>query len=421
MTEPQIIKLQKQIQLLNQYNTELKIQLEEQSIQLGEMRKKYDQVSSEYQNQYNQNNIINNKENIQKLLENALLEEKHQINTFKDSNSQLIEKINLYEKIIKEKDLYIDKLILENNNLKRDLIKCSNNNNNTYDYFEQKKKQQEIENLNIINDKKNLLNNFNILCEQMENIIRENRVLRQMADVPENFGIDLNKIKIGEKITIEDYKKKIRLLIQDIDELEIERAKLKHNIYFLASSFQLNEPPFHLLSKEQKVELAFYAQKLYEGKNNNNTNIEENNKTYDELKKIIEDKNKYIKQLENEIETKKVNERNRTPSMDVIRNNNFNYNYNNRNNNRYNEDEINNNINNNDNCNDKQMSEIINLLKEQKEEFKRILNNKRNQNNGNVYNIFHYNNNFFVNPKNESGFKNYIGNGYKIIRRSIGK
>ena len=29
-----------------------------------------------------------------------------------------------------------------------------------------------------------------------------------MADVPENFGIDLNKIKIGEKITIEDYKKK---------------------------------------------------------------------------------------------------------------------------------------------------------------------------------------------------------------------
>ena len=207
MNEPEVIKLQKQIQLLNQYNTELKIQLEEQSIQLGEMQKKYDQISLEYQKQYNQNNIIKNKEKIEKLLENTLLEEKQNTNKYKNSNSNLTNKINLYEKIIKEKDLYINKLTLENNNLKRDLIKSSNNNNSN-DYFEQKKKEEEEENINIINNKKNLTNNFNELCEQMENIIRENRVLRQMADVPENFGIDINKVKLGEKITIEDYKKK---------------------------------------------------------------------------------------------------------------------------------------------------------------------------------------------------------------------
>ena len=415
MNEPEVIKLQKQIQLLNQYNTELKTQLEEQSIQIGEMQKKYDQISSEYQKQYNQNNIIKNKEKIEKLLENTLLEEKQNTNKYKDSNLNLTNKINLYEKIIKEKDLYIDKLILENNNLKRDLIKSSNNNNSN-DYFEQKKKQQEEENINIINNKKNLTNNFNELCEQMENIIRENRILRQMADVPENFGIDINKVKLGEKITIEDYKKKIRLLIHNIDELEEERAKLKHNIYFLASSFQLNEPPFNLLSKEQRVDLAYYAQKLYEGKTDN---IEENNKKYYELKNIIEEKNIYIKKLEKELESKKINERHKTQSTDIIRSSNFN----NRINNRYNEfekDNINN-INNNDNCNDRQMNEIINLLKEQKEEFKRIITNKKNQNNGNIYNIFHYNNNFFLNQKNESGFKNYIGNESRIIRRSIGK
>ena len=211
MNESEVIKLQKQIQLLNQYNTELKIQLEEQSMQIGEMQKKYDQISSEYQKQYNQNNIIKNKEKIEKLLENTLLEEKQNTNKYKDSNSNLTNKINLYEKIIKEKDLYIDKLILENNNLKRDLIKSSNN-NNLNDYFEQKKKQQEEENINIINNKKNLTNNFNELCEQMENIIRENRILRQMADVPENFGIDINKVKLGEKITIEDYKKKNKII-----------------------------------------------------------------------------------------------------------------------------------------------------------------------------------------------------------------
>ena len=71
-----------------------------------------------------------------------------------------------------------------------------------------------------------------------------------MADVPENFGIDINKVKLGERIKIEDYKTKIRYLIHQIDELETERAQLKHNIYFLASSLQLNEPPFNLLSKE---------------------------------------------------------------------------------------------------------------------------------------------------------------------------
>ena len=94
-----------------------------------------------------------------------------------------------------------------------------------------------------------IINEFNILYDQMENIIRENRILRKMEDVPENFEIDVSSVKIGEKVKIEDYKVEIRLLIHDIDQLEAERAKLKHNIYFLASSLQLNEPPFHLLSK----------------------------------------------------------------------------------------------------------------------------------------------------------------------------
>ena len=90
----------------------------------------------------------------------------------------------------------------------------------------------------------------------MEDIIRENRMLRQMEDVPENFGIDISKVKIGEKIKIEDYKTKIRLLIHQIDELETERAQIKHNIYFFASSLKLKEPPFNLLINEQKVDLA---------------------------------------------------------------------------------------------------------------------------------------------------------------------
>ena len=131
----------------------------------------------------------------------------------------------------------------------------------------------------------------------MEDIIRDNRMLRQMADVPENFGIDISKVKLGERIKIEDYKTKIRLLIHQIDELETERAQIKHNIYFLASSLQLNEPPFNLLTKEQKVDLAIYAKKLYEQKNINDINNIEINKCKNciELDKIIEEKEKCIK------------------------------------------------------------------------------------------------------------------------------
>ena len=105
---------------------------------------------------------------------------------------------------------------------------------------------------------------YNELCNKMEDIICENRVLRQIADVPENFGIDISKINIGDRIKIEDYKAKIRILQHDIDDLETERAQLKHRIQFLANSLNVSEPPFHLLTQEQKIEVARYAQNLYE-------------------------------------------------------------------------------------------------------------------------------------------------------------
>ena len=180
MNEPEIIKLRKQIIILNNYNAELKTQLEEQSIKLGEIEKKYNQISYDCKNQSNQNNILKNKENLKQLFENTLLEEKKQINKYKDSNMQLSQKIDLYEKIIKEKDLYIDKLVKENNNLKKDLINSSNNKNNAIDYFENKKKQEELEKINILNDKKKLINDFNKMCDDLEDIIRENRrILRK--------------------------------------------------------------------------------------------------------------------------------------------------------------------------------------------------------------------------------------------------
>ena len=39
---------------------------------------------------------------------------------------------------------------------------------------------------------------LNILRQQMDKIIAENRILRTLAKVPENYGFDLTQIKLGE-------------------------------------------------------------------------------------------------------------------------------------------------------------------------------------------------------------------------------
>ena len=395
MSGSEIIKLRKQITLLNEYNSELKSQIEEQTLKIGELQNKLNIISMKYQKILNQNDLGKNKDNIQKIIETSLAEQKEINNNLKKNNKLLSEKISLYEQMINEKDIYINKLVTENSNLKRDLVNSSKNNGgNNYSYIQKMQQEKEI----INNDRNKLTEDYNKLRDQMEDIIRENRILRQMADVPENFGIDLNKVRLGEKVKIEDYKTKIRLLNHQIDELETERAQIKHNIYFLASSLQLDEPPFSLLSKEQKVDLAMYAKKLYEQKTINKEIINECPKCK-ELNKILNEKDNYIKKLEEESNEKKEYRHYRLNSTDAhsFKNNKK---YDEINNNRY-EENYNNGINN------EQMNELRNILRQSKDEIEKAINNKKNMNNtGNVYNLFQYNNNFFLSQNNINTFNN---------------
>ena len=395
MSGSEIIKLRKQITLLNEYNSELKSQIEEQTLKIGELQNKLNIISMKYQKILNQNDLGKNKDNIQKIIETSLAEQKEINNNLKKNNKLLSEKIALYEQMINEKDIYINKLVTENSNLKRDLVNSSKNNGeNNYSYIQKMQQEKEI----INNDRNKLTEDYNKLRDQMEDIIRENRILRQMADVPENFGIDLNKVRLGEKVKIEDYKTKIRLLNHQIDELETERAQIKHNIYFLASSLQLDEPPFSLLSKEQKVDLAMYAKKLYEQKTINKEIINECQKCK-ELNKILNEKDNYIKKLEEESNEKKEYRHYRLNSTDAhsFKNNKK---YDEINNNRY-EENYNNGINN------EQMNELRNILRQSKDEIEKAINNKKSMNNtGNVYNLFQYNNNFFLSQNNINTFNN---------------
>ena len=62
----------------------------------------------------------------------------------------------------------------------------------------------------------------------MEDLAAENRTLRKMAAVPDNYGIDLAQIKLNSDKKIETYTKLIKVLQDDNYKLEEERARLKH-------------------------------------------------------------------------------------------------------------------------------------------------------------------------------------------------
>jgi hypothetical protein len=73
-----------------------------------------------------------------------------------------------------------------------------------------------------------LQKHVNYLQDQIEDFMAENKVLRDMAGVPSNYGIDREKVKLMDREKIDDFKKLIRVLQEDNYRLEEERARLKH-------------------------------------------------------------------------------------------------------------------------------------------------------------------------------------------------
>ena len=73
-----------------------------------------------------------------------------------------------------------------------------------------------------------LLQEINKKSSELESALAENRTLRKMANVPHNYGINVEQIKYLDRDKMDDYKKLIRVLQEDNYRLEEERAKLKH-------------------------------------------------------------------------------------------------------------------------------------------------------------------------------------------------
>lgn len=64
------------------------------------------------------------------------------------------------------------------------------------------------------------------LSANLEDVLAENRVLREMSNVPDNFGLEQQKkiIKLKDRDTVFEYKRLVKILQEDNYKLEKERA-----------------------------------------------------------------------------------------------------------------------------------------------------------------------------------------------------
>lgn len=261
MSDNEIIRLKKELHHLREKNAEIENELDEKNQKLGQLETEYLKMKNETL-LVTKTKLSQQQDIIRLNVEKALQDERNRYIEIERNLEQSLNKIRMLEDQNKNLELHRKELQIQNNILKKQI----------QEYGQKNQVSDFIKNINDLQDdlfKKDqeyqkLVVQWNELCDNMEKVLIENRLLRETAQVPANYGIDIEKIKIGDRIKIEDYKAKIRLLQREIDNLETERAQLKHKMFFMANALEMKEPPFAHLTPEQKKSVAEYAQSLYE-------------------------------------------------------------------------------------------------------------------------------------------------------------
>ena len=68
-------------------------------------------------------------------------------------------------------------------------------------------------------------------------MVAENKLLRKMAKVPDEFGFDLTKIKLADQDQANDIKSQLVYLQKEIQELEAERIQLRHRLRTISNLY----------------------------------------------------------------------------------------------------------------------------------------------------------------------------------------
>jgi Ca2+-binding EF-hand superfamily protein len=263
MTDTEVIKLKKEIHHLREQNADLLSDLEEKNQKLGRMESEYLKMKNETL-LVTKTKLMQHSEMVKLNVEKALESEKARINFLEKNYEEALQKIAYYEQEKINIENHHKELQLQNNQLKKQLQEFGQKTQTTDFIRDLRDKDENL--MRKERDYQKMVMEWNQLCDKMEDILSENRLLKELANVPANFGINIEEIKLGDRLKIEDYKAKIRLLQREVDELETERAQLKHKLLFLSNALEIKEPPFNMLTTEQKKTVAEYAQSLYEGR-----------------------------------------------------------------------------------------------------------------------------------------------------------
>lgn len=189
----------------------------------------------------------------------------------KDKYRKLVDDLTVKnESLCREREtLLIDKKLLEEKNaeiafLHSKLKEVAEHNNATdtlKDFHKDRNMNESLrKELEIANQ------SWTTLSKQMEDILAENRVLREMAGVPENYGFDLNEIRMVEKQKIEEYRGRITRLEEEVEELEKERTQLRYKIRNMSTLYGEKGLRFHQLTAEQMRIVDEFALNLREGR-----------------------------------------------------------------------------------------------------------------------------------------------------------
>ena len=108
-----------------------------------------------------------------------------------------------------------------------------------------------------------MLNEANTYSNLIEDLTAENKTLRQMHNIPDNYGIQIEQIKLHDKEKISDFKRLIQELQNDNFKLEEERALLKNRIRHQSMMYKdSGDERYKGLSEDQLIKVDNFALRL---------------------------------------------------------------------------------------------------------------------------------------------------------------
>lgn len=259
--EKEIIQLRKHIYHLEKTNRNLKEELDEQKVYVGQLEIENSKLKNE-SILVTKTKLSQQNELIKYHIEKEFEQDKAKIEHLEKNNLELTKQLKILEINISGCEEMKNNLQKENNALRNQMQELAKSNKVEdlmldVQAYEKLARQKEY-------DYQKVILQWNELVDKMEKVMSENAILREWANVPQNFGLPIDQIRIGEKKSVEYYKAALRRAEDEIRELEEERARLKNKLFIYDSYRDSGETPLSVLTKEEHQNVLEYAVALHE-------------------------------------------------------------------------------------------------------------------------------------------------------------